>query len=80
VDTVRSSITRSPARRAGVVPQRIEIEQSLVDRGSANGTMLHGKPLGGDPVRVRSGDAIAFGCIKAEFVDAGRLWDLLTGF
>jgi hypothetical protein len=52
-------------------------EAQLVDRGSANGTVLKGSPVKGDPVRVVSGDTITFGAVNVQFVDAKRLWELL---
>ena len=52
-------------------------EAQLVDRGSHNGTSVNGKPVKGEPMRVVSGDAIVFGAVHVQFVDAKRLWDLL---
>jgi hypothetical protein len=52
-------------------------EAQLVDRGSANGTTLNGNPVKADPVRVVSGDSLAFGAVQVQFVEAKRLWELL---
>ncbi|HZS41256.1 MAG TPA: FHA domain-containing protein [Polyangia bacterium] len=49
----------------------------LVDLESQNGTRVNGAPLAAhQPHPVSVGDAIQFGIMSAELVDAGRLYDL----
>jgi hypothetical protein len=50
----------------------------LVDVRSANGTFVNGRRL--DPLRpapVESGDLLLFGLIAVQYLDAGKLWDVL---
>jgi FHA domain len=50
----------------------------LVDLESHNGTRVNGAPLAPhSPHPVQIGDELQFGVIRAELVDAGRLYDLL---
>jgi hypothetical protein len=50
----------------------------LVDLDSANGTHVNGAKLAPHtPHPLTIGDEIAFGVLRAMFVDAGRLYDLL---
>jgi FHA domain len=50
----------------------------LVDLDSPNGTRVNQVDLKpNQPHPVKSGDAIRFGLVNAELVDAGRLYDLL---
>jgi hypothetical protein len=50
----------------------------LVDVRSANGTFVNGRRL--DPLKpapVESGDLLLFGLIAVQYLDAGKLWDVL---
>jgi hypothetical protein len=54
-------------------------ELELVDLGSHNGTLVDGKPLAANQALiVRPGCVLRFGNAVATFVDAQRLFDLLS--
>ena len=50
----------------------------LVDARSHNGTKVNGRPLAaGEGAKVVNGDLLIFGGVVVEWVEPGRLWDML---
>lgn len=57
----------SVSRRHAMLRWR-ENECLVVDLGSANGTLVNGRRIAG-PMRLRAGDVVAFGTVRARYAD-----------
>ena len=52
-------------------------DYTIRDCGSTNGTMVNGKRLANNPVRLRNGDVVRFARYEFAFLYPGRLYDML---
>ncbi len=60
--------------------QTLDGHLQMWDLGSANGTWHNGRRTGvGERVRLTRGDLLSFGGVHCEIVDAGGLYELVSG-